>query len=198
MAASTLEHHLASCPDCAAWLDEATRLTRVSRLSAAEVPDLAATITADVVLPVRRVVRRRMLLRLGLLVVGIVQLVIALVVLDGASMGMAMSEHASHETASWNLALAAAFIAAAWAPRRAAGLTPLLATFIVTLVALSVHDYVQGAVTASRLAMHLAAVVGLILVLAVDRAERALPPGRYGSTAGTDRASDSKRLRGVA
>ena len=198
MAASTLDHHLATCPDCTGWLSETTRLTRLARLSATSVPDLTDTITADVVLPVRRVLRRRLVLRLGLLLVGLVQLVIALIVLDGASIGMSMSEHASHETAAWNLALAAAFVAAAWAPRRAAGLTPLLATFIVTLVALSVHDYAQGAVSGSRLSMHIAAVVGLLLVLAVDRAERALPPGRYPSTAGADRSAGPNKLRGVA
>ena len=197
MAASTLEHHLAGCAECAAWLAEATRLTRMSRLSGALVPDLADKITADVVLPVRRVLRRRTMLRVALLLVGLVQLVIALTGLTGTNIGMAMSEHATHEAAAWNLALAAAFVAAAWAPRRAAGLTPLLATFIVALAALSVHDYAEGAVSGARLATHLAAVVGLVLVLAVDRAERALPPGRY--SAGTDQKDQGKTtLRGVA
>jgi predicted anti-sigma-YlaC factor YlaD len=167
----------------------------MTRLSAALVPDLADAITAGVVLPVRKVLRRRLYLRLALLIVGMVQLVIALVGLSGDSIGMAMSEHATHEAAAWNLALAAAFVAAAWSPRRAAGLTPLLATFIVALAAMSVHDYAQGAVSGARLATHLAAVVGLLLVLAVDRAERALPPGRY-TSAGEDRGSTS--LRGVA
>lgn len=196
MAASTLDHHLAGCPECAAWLDEATRLTRMSRLSATVVPDLADAITANVVLPVRRVLRRRLVLRAALLLVGVIQLVIALAALSGASIGMHMAEHATHEAAAWNLALSAAFVAAAWAPRRAAGLTPLLATFIVALAALSVHDYAQGAVTANRLATHLAAVVGLLLVLAVDRAERALPPGRHTAANGT--AESTNTLRGVA
>ena len=197
MAASTLEHHLAGCPDCAAWVAESTRLTRMTRLSAAMVPDLADSITADVVLPVRKVLRRRAALRVALLIVGLVQLAIALVGLNGDSIGMAMSQHATHEAAAWNLALAAAFVAAAWAPRRAAGLTPLLATFIVALAALSVHDYAEGLVSASRLATHVAAVIGLLLVLAVDRAERALPPGRFGTAADSGKDS-SARLRGVA
>lgn len=171
----------------------------MARLSAAMVPDLADSITADVVLPVRKVLRRRLVLRLALLVVGLVQLVIAIAGLSGTDIGMNMSEHATHEAAAWNLALAAAFVAAAWAPRRAAGLTPLLATFIVTLGALSVHDYAQGVVSGARLATHLAAVLGLLLVLAVDRAERALPPGTA-SGADADRANSAgaTTIRGVA
>jgi predicted anti-sigma-YlaC factor YlaD len=197
MAASALDHHITTCPECSVWFEEATRLTRMSRLGMVEVPDLADLITENVVLPARRVLRRRLMLRLSLCLVGLVQLWIALVGLAGDSIGMAMSEHATHEAAAWNLALAAAFIAAASSPRRAAGLTPLLATFIVTLGILSVHDYAAGAVSVGRLATHLAAVVGLLLVLAVDRAERALPPGRLAAAAG-DEKSGRDGLRGVA
>ncbi|MCW2497117.1 MAG: hypothetical protein JWQ77_3041 [Jatrophihabitans sp.] len=197
MAASSLDHHLATCPECGAWFAEATRLTRMSRLGMAEVPDLADLITANVVLPARKVLRRRLLLRVALFVVGLVQLWIALASLTGDSMGMAMSEHATHEAAAWNLALAAAFVAAASSPRRAAGLTPLLGTFIVALVALSVHDYAAGAVSGARLSTHLAAVAGLFLVLGLDRAERALPPGRFSAARGGEE-SGSGSLRGVA
>lgn len=195
MSATGLAAHLSSCPDCARWVDDATRLTRQARLATIDVPDLAEAITADVVLPTRRVLRRRLLLRWGLVVVGLVQLGIAIPSVAGDSLGMAMSEHAAHEAAAWNIAIGVAFLAAALVPRRAAGLVPLLGTFIVVLVALSIHDFAAGAVPADRLFTHIAAIVGLGLLLAIDRAERALPPWRY--TAGEPSEAD-RHLRGAA
>ncbi len=199
MSATVLDQHLAGCPDCARWAEEATRLTRQARLSATAVPDLAEQITAGVVLPVRRVLRRRLLLRLALAVVAAVQLAIAIPAVSGAGLGMPMAEHAAHEGAAWNIAIGVAFIAAALAPRRAAGLVPLLATFIVVLTALSIHDLAAGTVTADRILTHLAALVGLLLLLAIDRAERALPPRRFASGSSTDdQQTPHDRLRGVA
>lgn len=199
MSPSVLDQHLAACSNCARWDTEATLLTRQARLSATEVPDLSGVITAGVVLPAGRVLRRRALLRLGLLAAGVAQLVIAVLALAGDSIGMAMSTHAAHEAAAWNLALGAAFLATASRPRRAAGLIPLLATFVVVLGALSVHDIAAGVVSLNRIATHIAALIGLLLVLLLDRAERALPPGRWG--VGHDPATGEqpgRGLRGVA
>lgn len=179
MAATTLDDHLATCIDCARWLADATRVTRQARLSTLQVPDLTDVIMRDVVLPTRRVLRRRALLRLALLVVAAVQLAITLPALAGTGVGMAMSEHAAHEAAAWNIAIGVAFLAAAMVPRRAAGLIPLLATFIVVLAALSVHDIAAGVVPVDRLLTHVAPVIGLLLLIAIDRAERALPPRRF-------------------
>jgi predicted anti-sigma-YlaC factor YlaD len=195
MSATSLEQHLATCADCARWEREATRLTRQARLTPLDVADLAPQITADVVLPTRRVLRRRALLRAALAVVGVVQLAITIPALGGTGVGMAMSEHAAHEGAAWGIAIGVAFLAAALAPRRAAGLVPLLGTFIVVLAALSVHDFAAGAVGVDRLLTHVAAAVGLLLLLAMDRAERALPPHRF--VAEQDE-SGSQKLRGVA
>lgn len=177
MSPSALESHLAACSDCARWQDTAARATRLARLDSTPVPDLAAAITASVALPARRVLRARHLLRAALLVVGVVQLGIGIPALLGDSMGMHMSAHGAHEGAAWNLAIGIAFVAAAAVPRRAAGLIPLLATFTVVLTALSIHDLAAGAVTLARLVTHVAVLVGLGLLLLLDRAERALPPG---------------------
>jgi predicted anti-sigma-YlaC factor YlaD len=200
MSVAVLDRHLASCLDCARWVDESTRITRQIRVGAVEVPDLAEAITAGIVLPTRRVLRRRLLLRAALLVVGLVQLGVALPALTGDSIGMAMSAHGAHEGAAWNLAIAVAFLASALRPRRAAGLIPLLATFIVVLTALSVHDLAAGAVSLDRLATHLAAIVGLLLLFAIDRAERALPPDRFAAGSGSGGGEDSGHgpLRTVA
>jgi predicted anti-sigma-YlaC factor YlaD len=196
MSAASLDHHLATCLDCARWAEDAARLTRQARLSAADVPDLADAITADVVLPTRRVLRRRLLLRIGLLVVGLVQLAIAVPAISGTGVGMVMSEHAAHEGAAWSVAIAVAFLAAALTPRRAAGLVPLLGTFVAVLAALSVHDVAAGTVPLDRLLTHVAAVIGLLLLIAIDRAERALPPRRF--SARDDTAQAERALRGVA
>jgi predicted anti-sigma-YlaC factor YlaD len=199
MSVAGLDQHLATCANCVRWVDDATRLTRQARLGTADVPDLADQITADVILPARRVLRRRAALRAGLALAGVVQLAIALPAFFGDSVGMVMSAHANHEAAAWNLALAAAFLATAAKPRRAAGLIPLLATFVVVLAPLSVRDFVAGDVAGGRISTHLAAIGGLLLVLLLDRAERALPPGRFSSARAS--VSDSpgrRRLRGVA
>jgi predicted anti-sigma-YlaC factor YlaD len=197
MSAAALDHHLAACPDCAGWADDAARVTRLARLDVRPVPDLTDHITAQVVLPVRRVLRRRLALRIALLLAGLAQLAIGLPACGGDSLGMPMAAHAAHEAAAWNLAIGVAFVAAASMPRRAAGLIPLLSTFLVVLGALSVRDYVDGAVTVDRLITHVAALIGLLLLIGLDRAERALPRGR--STAGRrGRDESDTTLRSVA
>jgi predicted anti-sigma-YlaC factor YlaD len=198
LSASTLDNHLATCPDCAGWAEAAARATRLSRLDVRPVPDLSDRIAATVARPARRVLRRRHLLRLALLLAGIAQLIIGLPALTGDSIGMAMSAHGAHEAAAWNLALAAAFVAAASVPRRAAGLIPLLGTFLLVLGGLSVRDFAAGSVTAGRLATHLAALLGLILLVGLDRAERALPPGRLAVGRRDEDSGSADSLRTVA
>lgn len=188
MSATALDAHLDTCRECARWAYEAARVSRFARLDPTPVPDLSAAITTAIALPARRVLRRRHLLRAALLVVSLIQLGIGLPALTGDSVGMAMSMHAAHEAAAWNLAIAVAFAAAASFPRRASGLVPLLSTFVVVLGVLSARDIAAGTVTLARLGTHGAVVVGLLLLIALDRAERALPPG------GTARA-DHRRDR---
>ena len=65
---------------------------------------------------------------------------------------MAMGAHAAHESAAWNLAMGAAFLAVAVKPARAIGTLPILATFVGVLSVLSVPDLLAGAVEPARLA----------------------------------------------
>src|SRR5205085_6412835 len=68
--------------------------------------------------------------RLGLVLVGIAQLVLAVPSLVfGADEGAPV--HIAHEAGSWDLALAVGFLFAAWRPLRAVGLLP----FVVVLSA---------------------------------------------------------------
>jgi predicted anti-sigma-YlaC factor YlaD len=196
VSSAALTEHLHACPDCARWSDAAERITRLARLDVTPLPDLADTITAGIALPARRVFRRRYLLRAALMLVGIAQLGIGLPELLGDSVGMAMAAHATHEAGAWNIAIGVAFLGAAIVPRRAAGLIPLLATFTVVLAVVSIRDLADGAVTAARLATHLAILLGLVLLISLDRAHRALPPLRPSATHGRD--EDQPHLRGVA
>jgi predicted anti-sigma-YlaC factor YlaD len=78
----------------------------------------------------------------------------------------------------------------------AAGVLTVLATFVAVLSLLSIRDLASGAVELPRLATHLAAVAGLVLVAALSRVERALPPGQ--SAAGVDERGHGTGLRGAA
>lgn len=199
VSAVALDQHLAACPECAHWVQQATSLTRALRVGPAGVPDLTETIMAATVLPVRRVLRRRLVLRIGLALVGFVQLGLAIPEIGGDNVGMHMSMHGSHEAAAWNLAIAIAFLLTALRPRRAAGLIAILGAFIGVLLILGVRDLVAGVVTADRLATHIAAATGLGLLMLIDRAERALPPGAAaGANAGTSARPDEPGIRGVA
>jgi predicted anti-sigma-YlaC factor YlaD len=197
MSSSALDHHLATCANCAPWVAEATRLTRLARLGAAQQPDLADQILDSAALPAARVLRRRTWLRLALAVTGLVQVALSLPSMFGDSIGMAMSVHATHEAAAWNCAMGIALLATALRPRRAAGVLAVLGTFVAVLALLSIRDLAGGVVTVGRLATHLGAVAGLVFVAALARVERALPPERPSIDVGDGQESPS-RLRGVA
>jgi predicted anti-sigma-YlaC factor YlaD len=196
MPAAVLDHHLATCPGCAHWVEQATRLSRVARVTAADVPDLSDKLLLDVVAPARKLLRRRWALRAALVVVGLIQIGIAIPSLFGGSIDMAMSTHAAHETAAWNIALGGAFLATATKAGRAAGLLPVLTIFVTVLAALSIRDVASGAVSIGRLSTHLGILVGLGLVFGLSRVEHGLPPSRA-RAAGQDDEGRAD-LRGVA
>jgi len=195
--ASALEHHLATCTDCAGWLELATAAGRSLRVSARTPPDLSAKILDDVVLPAARVARSRRRLRISLALLGFVQWALAMPALFGDTVGMPMSLHASHESAAWNIALGASFLAVAVRPVRAAGTIPILATFVAVLGVLSLPDLAAGTVGGARLASHAGIVVGLILVTMLSRSERLLPPSGEFTLPAKDESS-SRGIRGAA
>lgn len=175
--ASALDHHLASCTGCASWLAAAERAGRGLRISGSTPPDLSERILNRVVLPAARLNRRRWLVRGGLAVLGFVQWALALPALFGQGTAMAMSVHAAHESAAWNLAMGASFLAVAVKPARAIGTLPILATFVTVLSVLSIPDLLAGAVAAARLASHAGVLAGLVLVAMLYRSERLPGPG---------------------
>jgi predicted anti-sigma-YlaC factor YlaD len=164
-----LDEHLATCAACAAWADDAALVTRRARLAAAPaVPDLTARVLQALPreLPGTAAAARARLtesaLRLALLAIGVAQAGIAWPVLADGSMSAPV--HMAHETGAWNLALAAAFLAVAAAPRLAAGALPFLGTFAVLLTVVTVQDLGAGHVHADRAVAHLLLIAGVLLV----------------------------------
>jgi predicted anti-sigma-YlaC factor YlaD len=163
-----LDAHLDACPGCAAWADAAATVTRRARLAPAQrVPDLTAAVLTALPDPRRREARRQValeMLRLALLAMGVAQAVLAWPALAFGGGAMAAPMHMTEETGAWNLAVAAAFLAVAAAPRLAAGALPFLGTFAALLTVLTANDLVAGRVPVERAVGHLLLLAGVVLV----------------------------------
>lgn len=167
MAPARLDEHLAGCPACRSWQEDAAEVTRRARLvPAPQVPDVTASVLAA--LPAARPVRRPagdVVLRLALLLVGAGQLAVAVPALTrGAEAAMAASPHLTHETGAWNLGLAACFLVVAARPRLAAGSLPFLLPFTAVLGWVTVGDLGAGHVHVQRAGVHVLLVTGAVLV----------------------------------
>ena len=166
-----VDEHLDRCAACRGWADAAAEVTRRARLVAAPpVPDVTAAVLAR--LPAVPAPRRRRawadaVLRLALLVVGAGQLAVSVPAFSSSSAGMAMPVHLSHETAAWNLGLAACFLVVAVLPRLAAGALPFLLSFTAVLSWVTLSDLGAGHVHAERAVGHLLLVGGALLVSAL-------------------------------
>jgi len=181
---SAVDEHVATCPGCHRFADDAARVTRLARTAVATPePDVI-----DAVLAAAPRSRRPQLIaavRVLLGLVGLAQAEVALVgmigahssehggvVLQGASVA-----HFAHESAAWNLALGVGFLWVAWRSSRPSGMVPTLATFVAVLTVLVVMDAMAGGVDTARLLAHGLVVLGLVLVIALDRL-----PGPAGGT----------------
>ncbi len=181
--AEQVDTHLAGCRACQAWLRRAEELNRLMRVRpAAPVPDLTPAILADA--PVFEPVPGRGVR--GVLVgVAVAQVTLGLSQLAGAG---AMAVHVAHgggptaaghlfnESTAWNLALGVGMLWAAFRPRATAGLVPMLAVFVVVLAAYSTHDLLTGAAPVSHVLGHGLLVVGLLLMILLDRRHRPRTP----------------------
>jgi predicted anti-sigma-YlaC factor YlaD len=180
-----LDQHLAGCADCAGWAEDVARITRRARLATAPpVPDLTARVLEALPreLPGTAAAARARLtesaLRLALLAVGVAQAGIAWPSLATGAGAMSAPLHMAHESGAWNLALAAAFLAVAAAPRLAPGALPFLGTFAALLTVVTVGDLAAGRVHLDRAAAHLLLVAGVLLVAGTawrGRRRRTLP-----------------------
>ncbi|MDY3127419.1 MAG: zf-HC2 domain-containing protein [Corynebacterium sp.] len=165
-----LEAHVASCPQCAKFEQElrllSTKLQPVrERMPEAE---LSTTILAGVEPEWRKVASTRqthlMAARtaLGLLACAFVVWAVALVDVAGAFASIAeegvqlnVDSNAATsqfliEHAAWRLGLAAGLGFAAWRPRQAVGLLPMLSTVLFFLVGFTMRDVIVGELTAQQ------------------------------------------------
>ncbi|MDQ4009325.1 MAG: hypothetical protein M3228_01160 [Actinomycetota bacterium] len=205
MEQSTIDAHLKTCVRCRRFADDAAHVTRLARTAVATPePDVVDAVLAAAPRSPRW--RPATALRILLGLVGISQIVVALfgvlaaqasghhsqeIVLKGASV-----THFAHESAAWNLALGVGFLWIAWRSSRTSGMVPTLTTFVAVLAALEVLDVLAGRVDPERFILHGLVLIGLILVIVLDRLPRptgGTVPGApaLGSWSGKSRRADS-------
>ncbi|MCV7258009.1 DUF2275 domain-containing protein [Mycobacterium shimoidei] len=179
-----VDAHLGSCSDCRAWLIGVAAQTRwLSTAEVAQGPDLVEKILATAgvasVAPSRRWLRDLVFdyRRVGLIVVGVVQVALALAQIVGVDFGLvshhghgtATGAHLLHESTAWFLALGVAMIAAGIWTTAAVGVAAIAGAFGLVLIGYVAADAYSGQVTAVRIASHLPVLVGMVFAVLVAR-----------------------------
>lgn len=160
-----LEAHLAGCADCRRWREEAHEVTRRFRLVPADAP----APSQDLFEATRSATRRwswpaaAMRTRLALVLVALGQIVLTVPALIFGSDHNAPI-HVAHEMGSFDLALAAGFLAAAWRPSRARGMSTIVGVAALALILTAVIDLAVGRTSPGDEAPHLLAVAGWLLL----------------------------------
>jgi predicted anti-sigma-YlaC factor YlaD len=171
-----VDAHLGDCDECRWWLEQATALNRMARLSTVgSGPGISDEVLAAA--PGNR--RRRIAdgLRVLLGALGFAQFVLGMAQLSAFSAlhdhlgqsGPVDSSHLWHESAAWNVAIGAGFGWIAVRRTRPAGVMPLLTAFVVLLTLVSAGDLWQGQVDQTRLLSHVLVIVGYLVLLALSR-----------------------------
>jgi predicted anti-sigma-YlaC factor YlaD len=182
-ALGALDRHVRSCPACRAYAAETAAVHRSVRLRAAEpVPrDLTAGVLAAIGDDVHQ--PRVASLRIGLAVVGLIQILVALPALllgDDAD----LPAHTARHLGAFAVALGIGLLVAAWQPRRVGGLLALTGTLVACLVLGSVIDVIAGDANAgSEIGGHATEIVGLGLLWMLAR-----DTGQVGSLLGRHRS----------
>ncbi|WP_189042413.1 zf-HC2 domain-containing protein [Micromonospora sonchi] len=179
----TVAGHLETCAGCRIWLDAAATVNRRVRTQVVtDLPDLSERILAAA--PRRRRWWRMPLaqrlttftgLRAALGLLGAVQLVLGLAQIgrvDVAGHLHVSGQHLWHESAAWNVAVGAGFLFVALRRTSPSELLPMLSAFVVTLVLLSVNDFVASQVAVERLVSHGFLVVGFLIIVLLARNSR--------------------------
>lgn len=157
--------HLQRCAGCAAHAEELADLTRWTRLQPADaMPDLTPRIVSRL-RPQPVAAGRQGWLRVGLVVLAVVQLAVAAPDLVG------FGEHAHHarELMAWHVAVAAGFAGVAWRPVWVVGLVPVVAVAAAALVATAGWDVWAGHVHPAEETSHLLTPLGLVLLWRLAR-----------------------------
>jgi len=179
--ARRVDEHLASCPECRQWQDELDSQMQLLRgLIAADRTRITAV--ADTVSQTALPETRSGLdwLRIGLAVVGAIQIVLAVLQAAGVSIGVhvghAAGGHVVNESTAWSVALGVGMLVAAARPAAAMGLAIVGGVFTLVLTGYVVVDGLTGAVGAVRMLSHLPALAGVVLTVLVWRRHAGEPP----------------------
>jgi predicted anti-sigma-YlaC factor YlaD len=173
--AEETDAHLETCASCRTWQVRAFAATRALRVrQAPAVPDLAAGILEQATPPVNT---RGWWPRIALVCVAAAQVCLAVSQLVGvgttadraAHGGLPVAAHLFHEGIAWNLALGVGLLWAAFRSRVTSGLIPVAGTFVLVLTVYSTHDVITGAVPLGRVLTHGLVVVGLGLMIVINR-----------------------------
>lgn len=193
LAAASVDAHVVTCLTCRAWLDGAERVTRAVRVQPVEVPDLTARILASLQADetVHGTTRRppaaacatggwaaggwAARLRWGLGALAVLQFMLAIPTLLGAA---GHDAHSAREVAALEIALSVGLLVTAFYPEYARVFAPVAVTLVFCFAAISALDTIEGAVTPSRLAVHLLTVAQAAIVWQVARASGRGPVAR--------------------
>ncbi len=161
-----VEVHLAECAACREWRDAAHEVTRRARLQLAE----HAPSRTDEVLAA---VHARMLAARPAVTVSLARLALAAVAAGQLALTVpfllfghdhSAPVHVAREMGSFDAALAAGFLVAAWRPARALGMRAVVAVAAVLLAVTAAVDLAMGRTSLADEAPHLLVVAGLLLV----------------------------------
>jgi predicted anti-sigma-YlaC factor YlaD len=161
----SLDLHLEGCPDCRLWREEAHEVTRRCRLVPAEAPAPSEDLLDAAAAATRRwswpAAATRTRLALGLVALGQIVLTVPALIF-GSDHDAPI--HVAHEMGSFDLALAAGFLLAAWRPSRARGMSTIVGVAALALILTAVIDLAAGRTSPGDEAPHLLALAGWLLL----------------------------------
>ncbi|BCB75345.1 zf-HC2 domain-containing protein [Phytohabitans flavus] len=167
--------HLAGCVACRDWFDAAARVTRLMRTAPAPT-GIAVDDTVLEAAPGPRRARLSAALRILLGAFGLAQFLLGAAQIGGSAAtqhlhaaGAGAGGHLWHESAAWNLAVAAGFAWIALRRTRPTGIVPTLTAFVGALTLLTMNDLIAGRVDLTRVLSHSIIVAGYAIILVMSR-----------------------------
>ncbi|MDH6194635.1 putative anti-sigma-YlaC factor YlaD [Mycobacterium frederiksbergense] len=181
-----VDEHLRVCRECATWYDRAEvlalQLRGLSDVGLIGAAGARTNHSRSVLSGLRRCFSRRVL-TITIVVIGLVQVALAVAQAVGMDFGMVAAHHGSasgahllNESTAWSAALGIATIAMAFRPRIAPGLACVLVAYCGFLAYYVVSDALAGQVTAVRVLSHLPVALAAIVSILASRAARPRDP----------------------
>lgn len=165
--------HFSRCDGCRSWESTARALHRKLRLTVAqEVPELTPSILAAIGADDQRnrvQVANVRACRSMLMICAVLQLAMTLPIFFGSAPGPI---HLDHELGSWDAALSAGLLVAAFRPERAWGMLPLVGAIGAALTATGAYDVMANHTSLTGETTHIMELVGLSFLWALARLQR--------------------------